>query len=50
MLAAGTLPDGYTVRKRRLVRVGDLAASQPTDSRRPKKANKRGDRRLPDAA
>ena len=40
MLAAGTLPDGYTVKKRRLVKVGKSASVG--------KKGKRG--RLPEAA
>jgi hypothetical protein len=40
MLAAGTLPDGYTVKKRRLVKVGKSASG-----------GKKGKRaRLPEAA
>lgn len=33
MLADGTLPEGYTVKKRRLVKVGDSAGQKTTDRR-----------------
>jgi hypothetical protein len=51
MLAAGTLPDGYTVRKRRLVRVDDLTAhgKRAKEGKKGKKAAK-GCPRLPEAA
>jgi hypothetical protein len=40
MLAAGTLPEGYTVKKRRLVKVGTAKAAK----------NKSNAGRLPEAA
>jgi hypothetical protein len=42
MLAAGTLPEGYTVKKRRLVKVG---AAAPVTGKKKAKG-----RRLPEAA
>ena len=42
MLAAGTLPDGYTVKKRRLIKVDK--------AKQVKKEKAKGRRRLPEAA
>jgi hypothetical protein len=49
MLAAGTLPEGYTVKKRRLVKI-DGTADGHRKNNRAKKAKKRKVGRLPEAA